>query len=97
MSSQKQGERFIADLRIRHSSTTTFFVVLSEQEHREQIAVILAAPAPFVDDHGNPVLDSKGNPMQRPADVGMRVFVDLGLTAGLTAVPGLLNFRHGQP
>lgn len=57
-------------------------------------------PAPFVDDHGKPVLDKDGKPMLRPSDVDLRFFVDQGLAASKTGDLELMlmplpHFWHG--
>src|SRR6185312_6260373 len=64
-------------------------------------------PAPFVDNHGNPILGRSAKPMQRPSDVDLRFFVDQGLAAansepgvfsdepGTTAFANLVNFEPG--
>ena len=64
-------------------------------------------PAPFVDDHGKPVLGPDGKPMLRPSDVDPHFFVDQGRAAadfderglgpGLMGVAGLANFRQLGP
>lgn len=64
-------------------------------------------PAALVDDQGQPVYDSKNNPLQRPNDVPPSFFVDAGKAAvaadafsdvpGMTSRVQLLNFGQGGP